>query len=110
MYILHHIDTCLPDYFCGNHNPVIQIAVYPDSTYQTIKDDLLDIYQATDHIEDLDVDAYKIAVNEAFQGVDDMNATPKACLWIESYNEDDNSDYCESVYMFFALETIEDEE
>jgi len=58
-YSLCQLDVCTSDYFRGYHNDVIQVVVDGNSTYQMIKEDCLDIYSATDHIENLDVDAYK---------------------------------------------------
>ena len=102
-YELNHIDTCTSDYFSGHHLEVVQIAVLNTTTYSDIKNMLKDFYYAVDHIEDLDLDVYAVAVDELFEGITDMNAIPKCCLYIEENSSDDDDDYYDDVYMFFSL-------
>ena len=105
-YFLHHLDTCTPDYFRGYHNDVVQIAVDGNTTYQDIKDMMLDVSWSTEHIEDLDEDAYKLAVEELFETVRHMNYLFDGS--IEVCPEDE--DLWETCYIFFGLDTVEDEE
>lgn len=100
MYTIYHNDTCLPDYFSGHHLPVVQVSVNCESTYHQIKDELL-CYQSIDHLDEIDFDDYKQAVEELFESIDDLEAIPKCVLGIES-SEDEDYD---SVYMYFVIET-----
>lgn len=100
-YELNHIDTCTSDYFSGHHLEVVQIAVLNTTTYSDIKNMLKDFYYAVDHIENIDLDVYAVAVDELFEGITNMNAIPNCCLGIEEHSSDD--DYYDDVYMFFSL-------
>lgn len=124
-YSLSHIDTCSSDYFSGHHLPVAQVLVDENSTYQNIKDGLLSYY-ATEHIEDLDTEAYERAVNELFEEVASVYAeslnefkvylkekpfpvttVPLILKGVGSMEEQDEWD----LYMFFTVETLgEDDE
>lgn len=105
-YFLHHLDTCTGDYFRGYHNDVVQVIVDGSTTYADIKDMLLDVSWSTEHIEDLDDDAYKLAVEVMFGGVKDM--TDVFDKSIEVCPEDE--DLWEHCYIFFGLDTEEEDE
>jgi len=107
-YNVYHVDTCNSQYFTGNHNPVVQIMVDGSTTYEELKDGLLSIYEATDHIEDLDVPAYVKAVELMFQSVlpHEMENTFNAGLDIPYDEEWDDYD----CYAYFVVETVEEEE
>ena len=100
-YSLPHIDTCNTDYFRGHHLPVAQVLVDENSTYQDIKNGLLS-YWATDHIEDLDVDAYETAVNELFENFTSLDYVPDTLAEVGSMEDDEQWD----LYMYFTLETV----
>lgn len=105
-YSLSHIDTCTTDYFPGHHLPVAQVLVDENSTYQDIKNGLLS-YWATDHIEDLDVDAYETAVNELFENFTSLDYVPDTLAEVGSMEDDEQWD----LYMYFVIETLgEDDE
>lgn len=108
-YILSHVDTCTSDYFCGygSDREVIQVLVDETSTYQDIKDGIL-TWQARDHIEDLDVEAYTEAVMELFKDIKFPATTiPKVLQGVGSMEDKEDWD----LYMFFTLETLgEDDE
>lgn len=105
-YSISHIDTCNTDYFSGHHLPVAQVLVDENSTYQDIKNGLLS-YWATDHIEDLDVDAYETAVNELFENFTTLDYVPDTLAEVGSMEDDEQWD----LYMYFVIETLgEDDE
>jgi len=105
-YFLHHLDTCTPDYFRGYHNDVVQVVVDGETTYADIKSMLLDLYWSVDHIDDLDDDGYKLAVETMFEGVEDMTVVIDNS--IEVCPEDE--DLWEQCYMFFGLDTVDEDE
>jgi len=96
---IYYLSTSLPDYFGGHHNPVIQIMVTNKTTYKEIKESMLDC-TTTEHLEDLDFENYKVAVEVLFNGID-MDKIPPACEYIEPIDTDDY-DFYDSVYMFFV--------
>lgn len=49
-FIVRHVATCNSDYFSGHHLSTFSIMVDGTSTYQQIKDEMLD-YQTTEHLE-----------------------------------------------------------
>lgn len=108
-YILSQVDTCTSDYFCGygSDREVIQVLVDENSTYQDIKSGLLE-WQATDHIDELDTEAYESAVEELFKDIKFPATTiPKVLQGVGSMEDCDEWD----LYMFFTLETLgEDDE
>jgi hypothetical protein len=105
-YSLSHIDTCSSDYFSGHHLPVVQVLVDENSTYQDIKDGLLS-YWATDHIEDLDTEAYELAVNELFENFTSLDYVPDTLAYVGGSMEEEDWD----LYMYFTVETLgEDDE
>lgn len=106
VYSLHHLDTCTTDYFSGHHLPVAQVLVDENSTYQTIKDGLLS-YWATDHIEELDTEAYELAVHELFENFTSLDYVPDLLADVGSMEDDEQWD----LYMYFVIETLgEDDE
>lgn len=105
-YSISHIDTCTADYFSGHHLPVAQVLVDENSTYKDIKEGLLS-YWATDHIEDLDTEAYETAVNELFENFTTLDYVPDTLADVGSMEDDDMWD----LYMYFVIETLgEDDE
>jgi hypothetical protein len=70
---------------------------------------MLDIYSSTDHIEDLDVEAYKEAVEELHGfhslGVSALNLVPLMLENIGSMDDDEEWD----CYIYFVVEEVEDE-
>ena len=107
-YNMYHVGTMNSQYFAGNSNPVIQILVDGTTTYGELKDRLLSIYDATDHIQDLDVPAYVKQVEMLFSNIeeDKMDTLFNPSLDIPYDEEWDDYD----CYAFFALETVEEEE
>jgi hypothetical protein len=106
-YFLHHLDTCTGDYFRGYHNDVVQVIVEGATTYQDIKDMLLDVSWSTEHIEDLDDDAYKLAVEVLFEGVEDMTVVLDNSIEV---CPEDEVDMWEPCYIFFGLDTVDEDE
>jgi hypothetical protein len=104
-YSLSHIDTCSSDYFSGHHLPVVQVLVDENSTYQNIKDGLLS-YWATDHIEDLDIEAYELAVNELFENFTSLDYVPDTLAYVGGSMEEEDWD----LYMYFVIDLGEDDE
>ena len=105
-YRLSHVATCTSGYFSGSHLPVVQVLVDEVSTYQEVKDSLLN-WQAHDHIEDLDVEAYTEAVMELFSNFTDLYHIPDVLANLGSAEDEEGWD----LYMFFTLETLgEDDE
>ena len=107
-YLLSHVATCTSDYFCGygSDREVVQVLVDEVSTYQEVKDSLLN-WQAHDHIEDLDVEAYTEAVMELFSNFTDLYHIPDVLANLGSAEDEEGWD----LYMFFTLETLgEDDE
>ncbi|CAB4168868.1 hypothetical protein UFOVP1516_39 [uncultured Caudovirales phage] len=105
-YVLRYLDTCTSDYFRGYHNDVVQVVVDGATTLQDIKDMMLDVYWSTDHIEDLDDAAYKLAVEELFRSVSNMEELYDYSIEVCPEGEE-LWEYC---YAFFGLDTVEDEE
>ena len=108
-YLLSHVDTCTSDYFCGygSDREVVQVLVDENSTFQDIKSGLLSS-QATDHIDELDIEAYELAVEELFKDIKFPTMyIPKVLQGVGSMVDEENWD----LYMFFTLETLgEDDE
>ena len=100
-YSLHHIDTCTTDYFCGHHLPVAQVLVDENSTYKDIKNGLLS-YWATDHIEELDTEAYELAVHELFENFTSLDYVPDSLAYVGGSMEEEDWD----LYMYFVIETL----
>lgn len=101
-YNINHVSTCLPDYFSGSHHPVVQVILTNTSTYKEVKAELLD-WQTSDHIDDLDFDAYKQAIEVMFANVtlDEV---------IDPSLDELEDDCCDYVHMFFVVEENEEEE
>jgi len=115
-YELVYLGTCNSQYFGGYHSPVVQVMVDGCSTVGDVRDQLLDIYTATDHIEELDVEAYEKAVLEYFTDlfITNKNKFPDSSVeemmdafWNINLEipEDDEEDEWD-VYSFFGLKTI----
>ena len=104
-YTLGHVGTMNSQYFGGNHNPVVQVMVDGTTTYAELKDRLLSICEATDHIEELDVPAYVKAVELMFNLVapEDMENLFDSRLDVPYDEEWDDYD----CYAYFVLETNE---
>lgn len=105
-YNLVNVDICNSQYFGGHHLPVVQVLVDENTTYQQIKNALLDVYSSTDHIEDIDIEAYVQAVEDLFSNFTTLDYVPDGFYGIGSFEDDEEHD----VYMYFVVETIEGEE
>lgn len=117
-YELVYLDTCSSCYFQGFNKPVIQVPVDGLTTIEQVKDYLVS-YWATEHIEDLDNEAYQDAVLEYFTDLFIANQTKfpnstvedmMASFWnmnLEVAKEDDKEDW--DVYSFFGLVEIEND-
>ena len=103
--ILSQIDICLPDYFGGHSLPVVQIPVHKDMTFREVKESLLDIEMSIGHLEEIDEDEYISAVHVLFEYVH-LDDIVKATRDIE----EEQYEYCGSVYMFFVLEENDGED
>ena len=101
-YILHHIECCNSQYFKGHHLPVIQVDIDHTTRVHHIKTELLS-YSATEHLEHLDDESYKRAVEEGFKGIHPLKTF---CPGLER-REPDDDDY--DVQAFFVLETYKPE-
>lgn len=108
-YNLTCMAICNSQYFGGHHLPVVQVLVDEDTTYKDIKDSLLDIYTSTDHIEDLDVEAYKAAVEELFVNFTTLDYVPDSLYYIGSMDDAENNEEWDC-YMYFIVEEVEEEE
>jgi hypothetical protein len=101
-YQLNYLCTCTTDYFQGSSKPVVQVLVDENSTYQDIKSNLLE-YIATCHLEDLDIEAYELAVNDLFKNFTFLaTRVPEQLINIGSMEEQDEW----NLYMYFTLETV----
>lgn len=103
-YNISHIDTCNSQYFGGHHLPVVQVLVDENTTYQDIKDSLLNVYLSVDHIETIDIEAYKVAVEDLFANFTTLNYVPDTLYEIGSMDDDEDWD----CYMYFVVEEVED--
>lgn len=106
-YTLRHLDTCTSDYFAGSHNKTIQVPLHSKSTYLEIKN-YLGSYEATEHLDELDDMLYEQAIEDLFYGIK-LKEIPKCTRYIEDVTDED-SDYVETVYMFFDIIEEEEEE
>jgi hypothetical protein len=120
MYTIDHIDTCLPDYFCGHHLPTVQVAVTNTTTCQDILNELKS-YQTYEHLfeddrfetgelndidgfDGFDSDMYICAVETLFEDfVHPLTDVPKCCMYIEEVSEED-AEFCDMVYMYFVVD------
>ena len=95
MYTISHIDTCNSEYFSCHCLPTIQVMVDCNTTYQNIKDSLLD-YQTYHYLledqrfvteesaDGFNVDNYKEGVEQMFLNIADMQAIPDDLQYCES--------------------------
>jgi hypothetical protein len=118
-YNLVNVDICNSQYFSGSHLPVVQVLVDENTTYQQVKDSLLD-YQNYEHLFDdvrfgnedissdlgFDGDTYKQAVEDLFSNFETLDYVPDSFYDIGSFEDNEEHD----VYMYFVVETIEGEE
>ena len=110
-YLIEYLDTCTPDYFRGSHKEVIQIAIDKNSNYQQIKEGFFEYYN-TEHLnENIDTSGleYKNAVDTLFDGIKNMAAIPSNTEGLD-YSFDEMDDNMECCYMFFSIESIDDDE
>ena len=83
-------------------SPATQIPIYNTTTYVELKTMALD-WQTTDHIENIDGIAFEEAIEELFENVDlDEVIDPT----LDDVEDDDSF---EEYYMFFTIETIEED-
>ena len=114
-FIIQHVDTCNSEYFIGHHLPNFSIMVDGTSTYQQIKDEMLDP-QTTDHLDDElfyfsgSDRAFDEAVDELFSEVEDMEAIAFPSLEVVDYDslEAEMGEY--DVRAFFTVEILFDED
>lgn len=114
-FIIRHVGTCNSDYFGGHHLPNFSIMVDGTSTYQQIKDEMLD-QQTTDHLErevfcfEGSSAAFDEAVEELFSYVDNMEALAFPRLEVVDYDslEAEMGEY--DVGAFFTVEILFDED
>ena len=93
-------DVCTPDYFQGYNGNVVQVPVYSQTTYGSLKTDLLD-WTNYDHIEDLDEVAYKALIEDMFFNISDLDKVCDFTRYIEDTEDDD--EYIETVYFFLCF-------
>jgi hypothetical protein len=103
-YHLSNVAICNSQYFGGHHLPVVQVLVDENTTYQQVKDSLLDVYSSTDHIEDIDTEAYVQAVEGLFSNFETLDYVPDSFYDIGSFEDNEEHD----VYMYFVVETVEE--
>ena len=103
-----HIDTCCTDYFRGHHLPIFQISVTGLTTYKELLGMCLE-WQTTDHLDEQlfrnseDYNAFRDAINEMFNSVEDMDAIFCQSLDVpETEEEQEYWDCC----AFFAVEIL----
>jgi len=99
-------DHCNSQYFRGHHLPVVQIMVDGNTTYQELMVELLN-WQNTDHIQDLDWDAYQDAIDELFDAVkaDPSNKVFPDMEVPTTEGEMEEWDVC----AFFVIETVNED-
>lgn len=101
-------DHCNSQYFRGHHLPIVQVMVDGNTTYQELKVELLN-WQNSDHIDDLDWDAYQDAVDELFDAIkEDPSNKVFPDMEVPTTEEEMEEWDC---FAFFAIEPIgEDDE
>lgn len=108
MYTLHHVDTCLPDYFFGSHLPVIQILIDQFTTYRHLLDALKDTSSCLEHLDymcpDINLLNYHKALQVLFKRVELDKVIDSS---LDTVEEDNAQDF---VYMFFILDMGEEGE
>lgn len=106
MYNLYHHATMNSQFYGWHHLPVIQVLVDGKTTYEDVKDMLLNVYYSTDHIEDLNTEEYIKAVEVLFKDVKLDEVFDDRLDVVEEAEDWDDYD----CYAFFVLETDEVEE
>tara|TARA_R110000787_G_scaffold213831_1_gene323270 strand:- start:291 stop:596 length:306 start_codon:yes stop_codon:yes gene_type:complete len=94
-HTIRYIDLCTPSYFNGSSNPVFAVIVDGNSTYQDIKDSMLDDYNSNESFPEMDIES---ALNDFFT-TDNMDSIAFPNLEVYS---DDNFESC---YMYADLVT-----
>jgi len=107
-YIINHLDTCTSDYFSGSHLPVVQVLVGGTTTYQDIKESLLD-YQTFEHLYEnyrlegnFDIDVYTTSVEDMFSNFTTLDYVPDSLYGLEDFDSEDYNDM-NPCYMFFTI-------
>lgn len=114
-YTISHVATCYPDYFRGHHLPTFNLYADGNTTYQDLKDGMLD-WQNTDHLTyevfktQEDWDLYQDAVELLFQDAEQEGTMqdifdPRLDIPV---TEEDQEEY--SCYAWFVIDTEGDEE
>jgi len=109
-HVINHVYTGTPDYFAGTNLPTVQVEVDSNTTYQDIKDMLLDsnyshLYQL-ELKEEFQLDIYEQAVEDIFSDIarlGNLGNTPYVFEDIE---------YCEDYpcYSIFTVNLVEQTE
>jgi hypothetical protein len=113
-YTIHHVATCCSDYFGGHHLPNFSIMVTGESTYDYLKEVMLD-WQTTDHLDhelfrdSEDYNNFRDAVEELFQDSEEAGTMQDTFdPRIDTPQTEEEWDYWD-VNAFFAVEMEEDE-
>jgi len=94
-------DTCNSQYFSGSSLPVVQVMVDCTTTYAQIKTELLS-NQATEHLEEINDEEYKAAVEVMFDGLFETEEGYNE-LWDPTLNSmDEVGKY--DCYAYFVIE------
>ena len=112
-----HVDTCLPDYWAGHHKPTVQIPVYKNMKLKDIKNSIISEISegAVSGSDDLAFLLYSdfvgadndkiacIAFNKAIAAANRIKPATKGQKVFFRDLEEDNDEFCDSVYAFFVL-------
>ena len=112
-YELHHLDTCLPDYFGGYPKPVLQIIATNDMTGRDFVDAVVDEYnQVYDHLT-MEGYEYDDKNKKAWPHLssDEIRELAADCLTIplndlvfaHLEDDDDDDDDGDNVYCYLAI-------
>ncbi len=102
IYEISHTDTCKSSYFTGHIKPWFSILVHNKTTYKDLKEQMLE-YQTTEHLENLDIDEFKLGVKALFDGLDLTTVFDPS---LDDYDDLDDDYDC---YAYFTVTRIEDE-
>lgn len=98
---LVHIDTCLSCYHPYNHEYTLQVAVDNTTTYMDVKHALKDYDTWSNIAYQLEINNIELTNDKIDELVDDLFYLVELTEVVDSTLEE--SDDCDSVYMFFAL-------
>ena len=106
-YEIDLVDVCNSQYFRGHHKLCFQLMVCGNTTYQELMVDMLN-WQNTDHIEDLDWDAFQTAVDDFFSVVK-CDMSEKVFDFLDTPTTDEEAEEWDC-YAYFTIDTGEDDE